>query len=57
MLNLFKKKSPIEKLYDQHEKLLQEAHQLSTVDRKKSDQKHAEAENILKEIERIEQEK
>ena len=50
MFSIFKKKSPIDKLYKQYEKLMKEAHALSTVDRKASDLKHAEAAKVMKEI-------
>jgi hypothetical protein len=45
------KKTKLEKKYQQ---LLAEAHRLSTVDRKKSDAKMAEAEQIRKELEALE---
>lgn len=51
MFGLFKKKSPIETLELKHKKLLEEAYQLSTTNRKLSDQKTAEANAVLKEIE------
>lgn len=51
MFGLFKKKSEKEKLEDQYEKLLGEAHKLSTVNRTASDAKAAEADAILKRIE------
>jgi hypothetical protein len=51
MLGLFKRKSEKEKLQDQYRKLLEEAHRLSTTDRKASDLKTAEAEELLKRIE------
>lgn len=54
-MGLFKRKSPIDKLYDKREKLLQEAHALSTSNRSASDAKVAEAENVLREIEKLEQ--
>ena len=50
MFNIFKKTSPLEKLYKKHEQLLQEAHQLSKTNRSLSDQKHAEAEETLNKI-------
>ncbi|MFT5819127.1 MAG: hypothetical protein ACI8ZM_000350 [Crocinitomix sp.] len=53
MFKLFKKKSPIDKLYDQYEKLLAEAHKLSTFSRTASDEKHAEANTILNKIDEI----
>jgi len=57
MFDFFKKKSPIDKLYEQHEKLLKESHALSTSNRTASDAKFAEAENILKQIEALEKQK
>ena len=50
MLGFFKKKTPLEKLQLEYKKLLAEAHKLSKVDRKKSDQKMAEANDILNKI-------
>ena len=54
MFNLFKKKSPIENLNQKYEKLQKEAFLLSTSNRKQSDLKYAEAQEILKEIEAME---
>jgi hypothetical protein len=51
MFGLFKKKSEKEKLQEQYRKLLEEAHRLSTMDRKASDLKTAEAEEVLRRIE------
>lgn len=53
MFGLFKKKSPIDKLHDTYEKLMQESHRLSTTDRKLSDAKFTEAQEILKEIDAL----
>jgi len=53
MLGLFKKKSPKEKLEKRYRKLLEEAHQLSHRDRTAGDAKLAEAEEVLKEIEKL----
>ncbi|MDG1333711.1 MAG: Lacal_2735 family protein [Crocinitomicaceae bacterium] len=50
MFKLFKKKTELEKLNDQYAKLMKEAHALSTVDRKKSDEKVAESEKVLTRI-------
>ncbi|WP_282133360.1 Lacal_2735 family protein [Cellulophaga baltica] len=50
MFGLFKKKSEKDKLYETYQKLLQEAHKLSTTNRKLSDQKTYEAEEIMKKI-------
>ena len=51
MFGIFKSKSPIEKLQKKYEKAMAEAHQLSAIDRKASDAKYQEAEEIVKEIE------
>jgi hypothetical protein len=53
MIKLFKKKSPIDKLYDQYEKKMKEAHKLSTSNRSASDAKVAEADAILKQIDQL----
>ncbi|MBA6315950.1 Lacal_2735 family protein [Cellulophaga baltica] len=53
MFGLFKKKSEKHKLYETYQKLLQEAHKLSTTNRKLSDQKTYEAEEIMKKIEQL----
>jgi len=53
MFGLFKKKTAKEKLYDQYNKLTKEAFNLSTSNRKLSDQKTAEAEEIMKKIEAL----
>jgi hypothetical protein len=50
MFGLFKKKSDSEKLQEKYEKLLKEAFELSTSNRKLSDQKTAEANDILKQL-------
>ena len=53
MLGLFKKKSEKARLQEKYEKLLHEAHKLSTVNRKLSDQKTFEAEEVMKQLERM----
>ncbi|MGB1103059.1 MAG: Lacal_2735 family protein [Crocinitomicaceae bacterium] len=53
MFKLFKKKSPLDKLYDDYEKKMKEAHQLSTSNRSASDAKVAEANEILKKIDQL----
>lgn len=53
MFGLFKKKSEVEKLEDKYKKLLEEAHRLSTSNRKLSDDKTFEANEILKKIEKL----
>lgn len=53
MFGLFKKKNKKEVLQNQYEKLLKEAYQLSTSNRKLSDQKTFEADEIMKRIEKL----
>lgn len=53
MFGLFKKKSEKEKLQEQYEKLLKEAHTLSTTNRKMSDEKAYQANEVLKELEKL----
>ena len=53
MFGLFKKKSEKDKLYEQYKKLTKEAHSLSTTNRKLSDKKVYEAEEIMKKIETL----
>ena len=50
MFGLFKK-DPIKKLQKQYKQLMEESYNLSTTDRKASDLKRAEAEEVIKEIE------
>lgn len=57
MFGLFKKKSPIDKLHDSYEQLMQQSHSLSTSDRKLSDAKFTEAQEILKEIDALKEDK
>lgn len=53
MFGLFTKKSEKDKLYAQYKKLSKEAHSLSSTNRKLSDQKVYEAEEIMKKLERL----
>ncbi len=53
MFNLFKRKTPLEKLNSQYMKLMKEAHTLSTINREASDAKTAEANLILGRIEEL----
>jgi hypothetical protein len=50
MFGLFKKKSQVDKLNSKYKKLLEEGYKLSTTNRKMSDAKIAEAEELLKDI-------
>ena len=53
MFGLFKKKSEIEKLQEQYQELMKQAFDLSKINRTKSDEKTAEAEEILKKIDAL----
>ena len=56
MFRLFKKKTKKEKLEDLFKKLMQEWHDLSTINRAASDQKFAEAQEIAEQINAIKNE-
>lgn len=51
MIGLFKKKSKKDKLGKKYDQLMKESYELSKIDRKASDLKRAEAEDVLKEME------
>ena len=53
MFSLFKTKPEAEKLQKKYEVLMQEWHSLLNVNRKKSDQKFAEAQDILNKIDEL----
>ena len=53
MFGLFKKKSERDKLQEQYADLMQEAHKLSTTNRKLSDQKVFDANEIAKKIDAL----
>ena len=53
MFGIFKRKSALEKLDAKYKKLLKQSHELSTINRKESDLKIAEAEEVLNEIEKL----
>ena len=53
MFGLFKQKSKQEKLQNQYEKLMKESHKLSTMNRKMSDQKAYEANEVMKQLEKL----
>ena len=53
MFSIFKTKPETEKLQKKYELLMQEWHSLLNVNRKKSDQKFAEAQDILNKIDRL----
>ena len=50
MFNLLKKKTKLEKLQEEYEKLMSDWHKLSTINRSKSDEKFAEAQIVLDQI-------
>lgn len=50
---LFKKKTEKEKLIEKHRRLLEEAFKLSKVNRRQSEEKVAEAEELMKKIETL----
>lgn len=53
MFSLFKKKTKREVLLGKYKKLMKESHALSSVNRREADDKFAEAEEIMKEVERL----
>ncbi|MBF8151540.1 Lacal_2735 family protein [Winogradskyella sp. F6397] len=53
MFGLFKKKSEVEKLQNQYEKLMADWHKLSTTNRAESDKKYAEAQLISDKIDNL----
>ena len=55
MFGLFKKKTEAEKLNKKYDKLMQEGYELSTINRKASDAKYAEAEEVMKQLEQLQQ--
>ncbi len=55
--NLFKTKSKHQKLSDQYKRMMEEYHKLSTVDRRKADEKMARAKEISKEMDALKKDK
>jgi archaellum component FlaC len=53
MFNLFRKKSEIEKLESTFKKLMKEWHELSSINRKLSDEKYALAQELIPRIEEL----
>ena len=51
MLGIIKKRSKLDVLQKEYEKLMSEWHKLSSIDRAKSDDKYEEAQKILTQIE------
>ena len=50
MFGIFKKKSVLEKLDDQYQKKMKEGYELQSINRRDSDQKYLEAQEILDQI-------
>jgi hypothetical protein len=55
MFGLFKRKTETEKMQIRYKKLMAEWHNLSSIDRAASDEKYAEAQEVLTQIEKLEQ--
>ena len=55
MFGLFKSQSKLDKLQKQYENLMSEWHKLSSINRSKSDEKYAEAQQILAQIDVLKQ--
>jgi len=53
MFGLFKKATPKDKLEKKYRELMEQAHKYSTTNRKLSDQKVQEAEEVMQELERL----
>jgi superfamily I DNA and RNA helicase len=53
MFGLFKKKTDVEKLQEKYKKVMEEAFKLQSINRSDSDKKYLEADNLLKQIEKI----
>lgn len=53
MFGLFKSKTEQEKLKERYQQLMGEAHKLSTSNRRASDEKVAEADEVMKKLERL----
>ena len=54
-MGLFSRKPSPDKLQKKYEKLMSEWHRLSTINRAQSDEKYAEAQEILEELESLRQ--
>lgn len=53
MFNFFKKKSEVEKLEADYKKLMKEWYELSSINRKLSDEKYALAQDLLPKIDQL----
>ena len=54
MFGLFKRKTEKEKLTEEYQKLMKEAFELSKTNRKASDEKYAQADEVQKKLEALE---
>ena len=54
-MGLFKRTTPKEKLNKKYRKLLEESKSLSTINRKEADRFYAEAEEVLNQIKKLEE--
>ena len=54
ILGFFKKKSELTILLEKYNRLMEESHELSTTNRKESDKKFVDAQEVLVNIDRIE---
>lgn len=54
-MGLFKRTTPKEKLNKRYRKLLEESKSLSTINRKEADRLYAEAEEVLNQIKKLEE--
>ncbi len=53
-MGIFSKKTEADRLRKQYQRLMKEAYRLSRTDRKGSDKKYAEADDLMKRIEELE---
>jgi len=53
MFGIYKKKTAVEKLEEKYKKVMEEGFKLQSINRSDSDEKYLEADNILKEIEKL----
>jgi hypothetical protein len=56
ILGFFKKRSELTMLLEKYNRLIEESHELSSIDRRASDNKFVEAQEVLVNIDRIEKE-
>jgi len=56
MFSFFKKKSSLELLEQKYNKLMKESYELSTINRLEADKKYAEAQGVMTEMEKLDNE-